>query len=151
MRRIDSRRTSAGIIEKSCLDGQRTYHVDLEKAMREYIHEHLAEFVPEGVDAAAVEESAAAQAIADAGGAAFELERRWAEQRLARAATRRPCTTSQHACTTPSSVLPSGGPGGSSARASSAAEGGAFAVVDVERRRERRPLRRLSCAVGTGR
>ncbi|TBU38233.1 GRAM-domain-containing protein [Dichomitus squalens] len=49
-----------GIIERSCIDGQKTYHVDLEKAMREYIHEHRAEFVPEGVDVAAVEESVAA-------------------------------------------------------------------------------------------
>ncbi|EMD32667.1 hypothetical protein CERSUDRAFT_118693 [Gelatoporia subvermispora B] len=51
-----------GIIEKSCLDGQRTYHVDLEKAMREYIHEHQSEFIPEGVDAAIVEETEAAVA-----------------------------------------------------------------------------------------
>ena len=49
----------SGIIEKSCLDGQKTYHVDLEKAMRDYIHEHRGEFVPEGVDVAAVEEAAA--------------------------------------------------------------------------------------------
>ncbi|OCH89730.1 GRAM-domain-containing protein [Obba rivulosa] len=47
-----------GIIEKSCLDGQKSYHDDLEKAMREYIHEHQSEFIPEGVDAAVVEEEA---------------------------------------------------------------------------------------------
>ena len=34
--------------------------------MRDYIHEHHAEFVPEGVDVAAVEESAAAVVTADA-------------------------------------------------------------------------------------
>ena len=45
-----------GIIEKSCIDGQKTYHVDLEKAMRDYIRANRAEFVPEGVDVAEVEE-----------------------------------------------------------------------------------------------
>ncbi|KAI0652656.1 hypothetical protein C8Q79DRAFT_898599 [Trametes meyenii] len=49
-----------GIIEKSALDGQKQYHVDLEKGMRIYIHEHQSEFVPEGVDVAAVEEAEAA-------------------------------------------------------------------------------------------
>ena len=48
-----------GIIEKSCIDGQKTYHVELERAMRDYIHTHNAEFVPEGLDVAAVEEVAA--------------------------------------------------------------------------------------------
>ncbi|KAL1731706.1 hypothetical protein EV714DRAFT_271504 [Schizophyllum commune] len=43
-----------GIIEKSCIDGQKTYHADLDKAMRAYIQEHQSEFVPAGVDAAAV-------------------------------------------------------------------------------------------------
>ncbi|KAI0370045.1 hypothetical protein BV20DRAFT_967034 [Pilatotrama ljubarskyi] len=56
-----------GIIEKSCLDGQKQYHNDLEKAMREYIHEHASEFIPEGVDVAVVEEAeAAAQQQAEA-------------------------------------------------------------------------------------
>ncbi len=45
---------SPGIIEKSAFDGQRQYHVDLEKAMREYIQEHRSEFLPEGVEPAAV-------------------------------------------------------------------------------------------------
>ncbi|KAH9885421.1 hypothetical protein C8Q73DRAFT_749210 [Cubamyces lactineus] len=45
-----------GIIEKSAIDGQKQYHNDLEKSMREYIHEHQSEFIPEGVDVAAVEE-----------------------------------------------------------------------------------------------
>ncbi|KAF7301201.1 VASt domain-containing protein [Mycena indigotica] len=43
-----------GIIEKSAIDGQRVYHADLEKAMRTYIQEHQAEFMPAGVDPAAV-------------------------------------------------------------------------------------------------
>ncbi|GBE77304.1 predicted protein [Sparassis crispa] len=51
-----------GIIEKNALDGQRMYHADLDKAMRDYIHAHQSEFIPEGVDAAAVEESTEAQA-----------------------------------------------------------------------------------------
>ncbi|KZT51598.1 hypothetical protein CALCODRAFT_503310 [Calocera cornea HHB12733] len=39
------------IIDKSALDGQRTYHRDLEKAMRNYISEHRGEFVAEGTAA----------------------------------------------------------------------------------------------------
>ncbi|KAF7330900.1 hypothetical protein MVEN_02429500 [Mycena venus] len=39
-----------GIIEKSCIDGQKTYHNDLDKAMRVYISEHQSEFMPEGVE-----------------------------------------------------------------------------------------------------
>ncbi|KAJ6543958.1 hypothetical protein B0H19DRAFT_957127 [Mycena capillaripes] len=39
-----------GIIERSCIEGQKTYHGDLEKAMREYIQAHKNEFIPEGVD-----------------------------------------------------------------------------------------------------
>lgn len=38
------------IIESSALSGQRTYHVDLERAMRGYINNHPTEFVPEGQD-----------------------------------------------------------------------------------------------------
>jgi hypothetical protein len=38
-----------GIIEKSCIDGQKTYHIDLDKAIRGYIQNHLSEFVPEGI------------------------------------------------------------------------------------------------------
>ncbi|KAI0095017.1 hypothetical protein BDY19DRAFT_902058 [Irpex rosettiformis] len=53
-----------GIIEKSCIDGQKTYQQDLEKAMRDYIHQHMSEFVPEGVDPAVVEETEAAAAAA---------------------------------------------------------------------------------------
>ncbi|CDO76479.1 hypothetical protein BN946_scf184615.g5 [Trametes cinnabarina] len=47
---------------KSALDGQKTYHTDLEKAMRKYIHEHQSEFMPEGIDEfTAVEEAESAQ------------------------------------------------------------------------------------------
>ncbi|KIY51998.1 hypothetical protein FISHEDRAFT_56236 [Fistulina hepatica ATCC 64428] len=42
------------IIERSCIDGQRTHHVALEKAMRAYIQAHQSEFLPEGVDASAI-------------------------------------------------------------------------------------------------
>jgi len=38
------------IINSSVLDGQRSYHSDLEKAMRKYIAEHINEFLPEGVE-----------------------------------------------------------------------------------------------------
>ncbi|KDR85867.1 hypothetical protein GALMADRAFT_218933 [Galerina marginata CBS 339.88] len=43
-----------GIIERSAIDGQKVYHGELEKSMRVYIQEHKSEFLPEGVDAAAV-------------------------------------------------------------------------------------------------
>lgn len=43
-----------GIIEKSAIEGQKTYHGDLMRAMRSYIHEHQTEFIPAGVDPAAV-------------------------------------------------------------------------------------------------
>lgn len=46
-----------GIIENSALAGQKTYHVELEKSMRSYIHEHASEFIPEGVDVTVVEEA----------------------------------------------------------------------------------------------
>ncbi|KAK7051518.1 hypothetical protein VNI00_004492 [Paramarasmius palmivorus] len=39
-----------GIIERSCVEGQRTYHLDLERAMRTYIKDHQSEFIPEGID-----------------------------------------------------------------------------------------------------
>ncbi|KAH6916641.1 hypothetical protein BKA70DRAFT_1250141 [Coprinopsis sp. MPI-PUGE-AT-0042] len=48
-----------GIIERSAIDGQKVYHSDLEKAMRNYIHEHKSEFVPEGMDTAVLEAAAA--------------------------------------------------------------------------------------------
>ncbi|KAI0321252.1 hypothetical protein OF83DRAFT_1051510 [Amylostereum chailletii] len=44
-----------GIIERSAIEGQKTYHADLDKAMRAYIQEHKTEFIPAGVDAAAIE------------------------------------------------------------------------------------------------
>ncbi|KAF8684680.1 hypothetical protein RHS04_01234 [Rhizoctonia solani] len=39
----------AAIIDKSATDGQKQYHVDLEKAMRSYIAAHRTEFVPDDV------------------------------------------------------------------------------------------------------
>ena len=38
------------MIEKSCIEGQKTYHVDLEKALRRYIQQHRSEFLEEGQD-----------------------------------------------------------------------------------------------------
>lgn len=43
-----------GIIEKSAVDGQKTYHHDLEKAMRKYIKDHSSEFFPAGQDESTV-------------------------------------------------------------------------------------------------
>ncbi|TFY58999.1 hypothetical protein EVJ58_g6057 [Rhodofomes roseus] len=43
------------IIERSAIEGQKQYHSDLESNMRKYIHEHQSEFIPEGLDVAAVE------------------------------------------------------------------------------------------------
>lgn len=43
-----------GLIERSAIDGQRSYHSDLDKAMRMYIQEHQSEFIPEGIDPCAV-------------------------------------------------------------------------------------------------
>lgn len=42
------------------MDGQKTYHADLEKAMRHYIHQHRSEFLEEGqeVDAQSVADTA---------------------------------------------------------------------------------------------
>lgn len=55
-----------GIIEKNCIDGQKTYHIDLDKAIRGYIQNHLSEFVPEGVtEAEVVVTRAVAAAIPD--------------------------------------------------------------------------------------
>ena len=42
----------SGIIERSAIDGQKTYHAELDKAMRAYIQQHQSEFVPAGVDPA---------------------------------------------------------------------------------------------------
>lgn len=44
----------SGIINQSAIDGQKTYHADLDRAMRQYIQRHQSEFVPEGVEAIAV-------------------------------------------------------------------------------------------------
>jgi hypothetical protein len=43
-----------GIIEKSAIEGQKTYHGDLQRAMRSYIQEHQTEFIPAGLDPATV-------------------------------------------------------------------------------------------------
>ena len=43
-----------GIIEKSAIDGQRTYQRELDRAMRIYIQEHQTEFIPAGLDPASV-------------------------------------------------------------------------------------------------
>jgi hypothetical protein len=43
-----------GIIERSAIEGQKQYHNDLDLAMRAYIRQHQSEFVPQGVDPAAV-------------------------------------------------------------------------------------------------
>ncbi|GJJ13421.1 hypothetical protein Clacol_007675 [Clathrus columnatus] len=40
-----------GIIERSCIDGQKAYHNSLERSMRRYISENKAEFFPSGIDA----------------------------------------------------------------------------------------------------
>ncbi|KZV62799.1 hypothetical protein PENSPDRAFT_758451 [Peniophora sp. CONT] len=39
-----------GIIERSCIEGQKTYHADLDKAMRAYINAHKNEFLPAGLE-----------------------------------------------------------------------------------------------------
>jgi hypothetical protein len=43
-----------GIIEKSAIEGQRTYQRELDRAMRIYIQEHQTEFIPAGLDPASV-------------------------------------------------------------------------------------------------
>ncbi|THH01210.1 hypothetical protein EW026_g1446 [Hermanssonia centrifuga] len=62
-----------GIIEKSCIDGQKTYHAELEKGMRDYIHNHQSEFIPEGVDPAVVEEAEAQVAAESPGTPALDV------------------------------------------------------------------------------
>ncbi|PPQ66054.1 hypothetical protein CVT24_000236 [Panaeolus cyanescens] len=54
-----------GIIERSAIDGQKTYHSELERAMRHYISQHQSEFLPEGV---AVEPEAEVTAAGEAAG-----------------------------------------------------------------------------------
>ncbi|KAF8578615.1 hypothetical protein K439DRAFT_1361765 [Ramaria rubella] len=53
-----------GIIERSCIDGQKTYHNNLERGMRAYVANHKTEFLPQGVDGEVVEEAAAVLASA---------------------------------------------------------------------------------------
>src|SRR5258708_4447696 len=46
--------SKTAIIEKSAIDGQRTYQRELDSAMRVYIQEHQTEFIPAGLDPASV-------------------------------------------------------------------------------------------------
>lgn len=50
-----------GIIEKSAVDGQKTYHASLEKNIREYIKQHASEFRREGDDGQPIEEEPVAE------------------------------------------------------------------------------------------
>ncbi|PFH47353.1 hypothetical protein AMATHDRAFT_67905 [Amanita thiersii Skay4041] len=61
-----------GIIEKSAIDGQKVYHAELEKAMKAYIQEHQAEFVPAGADPSTL---ALADTGATAAGVGGDLDR----------------------------------------------------------------------------
>jgi len=47
-------RSIIGFIEKSALEGQKSYQTELVRAMRIYIHEHQTEFIPAGLDPAEV-------------------------------------------------------------------------------------------------
>lgn len=44
-----------GIIESSCINGQKTFHANLEAAMREEIKNNASEFIPEGLDVVTVQ------------------------------------------------------------------------------------------------
>ncbi|KAL0952035.1 hypothetical protein HGRIS_008679 [Hohenbuehelia grisea] len=44
-----------GIIERSAIEGQKVYHSDLDRAMRAYVQAHQSEFMPAGVDIAAIQ------------------------------------------------------------------------------------------------
>ncbi|KAH9058262.1 hypothetical protein EDB87DRAFT_933176 [Lactarius vividus] len=75
-----------GIIEKSAIEGQKTYQTELVRAMRSYIQEHQTEFIPAGLDPAAVADavkepssSPATQALA--GGVAGEGDDKAREQK----------------------------------------------------------------------
>jgi hypothetical protein len=54
---------STAIIERSALEGQKTYHADLERHIKHYISSHLSEFLPEGESSVAIAEEAAAQLV----------------------------------------------------------------------------------------
>ncbi|KAJ3572178.1 hypothetical protein NP233_g3267 [Leucocoprinus birnbaumii] len=53
------------IIEKSAIDGQKTYHSELETAMRKYIQEHQSEFIPEGLDPSVLPEAVSSASTGD--------------------------------------------------------------------------------------
>lgn len=74
-----------GIIEKSAIEGQKTYQTELVRAMRSYIQEHQTEFIPAGLDPAAVADavkdpSSSPEAQALAGGVAGESDDKAREQ-----------------------------------------------------------------------
>jgi len=51
------------VIERSALEGQKVHHQDLERHMKQYISNHLSEFLPEGATEGAVAEEAAATLV----------------------------------------------------------------------------------------
>lgn len=65
----DRRLRASGIVERSCIEGQKSYHADLEKAMRAYIAQHRSEFLEEGqdADATAAPESASGESLHESG------------------------------------------------------------------------------------
>ncbi|KZT42693.1 hypothetical protein SISSUDRAFT_979744 [Sistotremastrum suecicum HHB10207 ss-3] len=52
------------IIERSAIEGQKTYHADLEKHLKQYIAAHRSEFIPEGADESVLEPAAVAETAA---------------------------------------------------------------------------------------
>ncbi|KAF7978032.1 hypothetical protein HWV62_1915 [Athelia sp. TMB] len=68
------------IIESSAIAGQKTYHADLDAAMRAYIQAHQSEFVPEGVEALAVAPVEPTTAAAPAGPAVVDAKEREKER-----------------------------------------------------------------------
>jgi hypothetical protein len=55
-----------GIIERSCIEGQKTQYAELDRAMRTYITAHQTEFMPAGVDPALVDAQTPSTPSADA-------------------------------------------------------------------------------------
>ncbi|KAG9313871.1 hypothetical protein JVU11DRAFT_4639 [Chiua virens] len=62
-----------GLIEKSAIEGQKTYHSDLDKAIRMYIQEHQSEFIPEGIDPTTVAPVEPITPLAEGAGAELSL------------------------------------------------------------------------------
>ncbi len=77
------------LIDKSAVDGQKTYHRDLERSMRSYMKEHATEFAREGGDgetiseeeAAAEQEAAVEASAADADDAIAARRKRGEDER----------------------------------------------------------------------